>query len=288
MKPRDPLCGAAGVGLVIMVLAGVILWLPASMPVAGPAPGVVAVRRAANAGFNQVLAHYRAQPRAVTLTELQLRAEQIQVVPPDNVLAAAKVIESALGVDGNRAVEPRPATDGDFDQASAIVIDVSVVLAADGKPADPPVYVFVLMDKDGRQASVTVAQRDLTAGQRVEIRSFEAWRQSGTRPPIVQPGFDIDSQVLSDMEKTTPGGGATVYKLTYVDKDGRVMISWTPAEEMPPALRSQYPLYEMARNNPNMRALLSSSLKIAEKRSSAESQSAPATQPADPNLKAGP
>ena len=83
------------------------------------------------------------------------------------------------------------------------------------------------------------------------------------RPDASATGeFDAGSMVLHDVVKRRSDSGAVVYDYVWVDKAGRTMTQERASAELDPDEKRMAGIYEMARENPLMRPLLDSVLKM--------------------------
>lgn len=86
----------------------------------------------------------------------------------------------------------------------------------------------------------------------------ESVRQRRYEPdPNAQGRFDPDTAVLYDIETLTdPDTGFVSYRFVYVDDMGRSLESTRPESQVSAADRRAAQVYAMARDNPQMRALI--------------------------------
>ena len=116
------------------------------------------------------------------LRELEKKLPELKNMSLSDVDQIASVVEKIRNATRDRQYAPVEGVAGEFDVASTIIYDIQKMTDEKGKV----VYVFTLVDKDGRQLVHTVKGEEMTGADLTAYRVFEMARGNQALRRMVQ------------------------------------------------------------------------------------------------------
>ena len=135
------------------------------------------------------------------LNELRERLGELDAIPLGEVEAIAAAVERLRRVDRERAYDPREGADGSFHHESGSLYDIVRLVRESGET----VYVFILVDRDGRKLLYVVKEEDMTEADWTAFQVFQMGRDSPALRRLIDTARKINA---SRAEGDAEAGGA--------------------------------------------------------------------------------